>query len=146
ATLPAERRARLLAAWRQEGARDQPLLEADTAKSLPYPLVTHATRELRRDLRLASDVHVAMRTVELDVRHGAANENIAKELVDAAARGARVAWIRNSVAEAQMAYAQVECAADRLGVATSVFHARFRGCDRRCVESAVLGDFGKERK
>ena len=50
-------------------------------------------------------------------------------------------WIRNTVREAQRAFGAV---AKHAGdVEHTLFHARFRACDRSAVERAVLQDFGK---
>jgi hypothetical protein len=66
---------------------------------------------------------------------------VAMRLVSAAKAGARVVWIRNTVREAQRAYGAVSAIAG--DVAHTLFHARFRGCDRSRIEQAVLKDFGK---
>lgn len=58
----------------------------------------------------------------------------------AAARGAAVAWVRNSVDEAIAAHAALLAA----GVPALLFHARFAMVDRLAIEAEVLRRFGKD--
>lgn len=141
ATLPSERRLALVNAWRQ--APDSAMLEAPVvACEKPYPLVTVATRDAMRELSASTpDEAARIVRVERQPREGNDLEAIVSRLVDAAASGARVAWVRNTVREAQEAMQALQ----RIGrpVETMLFHARFRGCDRSAVEQRVLGRFGK---
>ena len=67
---------------------------------------------------------------------------VAERLLAAVRAGARVVWIRNTVREAQRAFRAVAARAGQ--VEHILFHARFRGCDRRRIEELVLKRFGKE--
>jgi CRISPR-associated endonuclease/helicase Cas3 len=144
ATLPSARRAALAAAWR--GATDEsPLFDGpEVAKTRPYPLVTVATQA-----GVATHAGVPAgpaRTVHLErVEKADQDEHLrqtARRLIAAATAGARVAWVRNTVADAQRAYAAV--LAESPVVEHVLFHARFRGVDRGAIESHVLARFGKD--
>lgn len=146
ATLPSERRAALARAWRgvEDSEADGSSDDVETARTRPYPLVSVATRA--RVVTLASDQAPSLRTLvveraprtEDDAGHVAA---VASRLLGAARAGARVVWIRNTVREAQQAFRAVAAHGD--GVEHALFHARFRGCDRRQIEEGVLERFGK---
>jgi CRISPR-associated endonuclease/helicase Cas3 len=60
------------------------------------------------------------------------------KLAEAVRGGAMVAWVRNTVDEAQRAF----LAARSLGISVRLFHARFRARDRQRVEDQVLADYG----
>ncbi len=150
ATLPSERRAALARAWR--GDEDERAGEADdveTARARPYPLVSVSTRHGTEPVAHPETQEKATRTVALERWVAAAEDQhevarVAQHLVDAAGRGARVVWIRNTVREAQRAFGAVAARAG--GIEHVLFHARFRGCDRSVVEQAVLADFGKNAR
>lgn len=144
ATLPAERRARLTAAWRNVPYDGNELPSADAAMSAPYPQVTEVTRT-RLEVSALPEPPPVSRTVELIHTRGRTEEDIARQLTLAASAGAYVAWIRNTVREAQRAFAAVEAATSEPQVERSLFHARFRACDRRRVEEGVLAQFGRGR-
>ncbi|MCE9574549.1 MAG: CRISPR-associated helicase Cas3' [Deltaproteobacteria bacterium] len=142
ATLPSERRAALAAAWRGGGG-ETGADGADEAKSRPYPLVTVATAVATSTLSGVSEAPA--RTIVLEriakTEESAHLRETARHLIEAARRGARVAWVRNTVAEAQRAYDAVLSAAP--DVEHVLFHARFRGVDRSRIEAHVLDRFGK---
>jgi hypothetical protein len=121
-----------------------PTDDLETARTRPYPLVTVTTRAGTATLS-SNQVSPSRRLrVEYASRHpdDAANvAAVAARLLAAARAGARVVWIRNTVREAQRAFRAVSAGAH--GVEHTLFHARFRGCDRRQVETAVLERFGK---
>jgi CRISPR-associated endonuclease/helicase Cas3 len=152
ATLPSERRAALARAWRgaetptdsADGSEPIPADDLETARMRPYPLVTVTTRAgttarstgkdpSSRRLRLERASNA-----EDDATHVAA---VAARLLAAARAGARVVWIRNTVREAQRAFRAVSACAGE--VEHTLFHARFRGRDRRRIEESVLERFGK---
>jgi CRISPR-associated endonuclease/helicase Cas3 len=144
ATLPSARRAALAAAWRGSPASADEPDTADVAEARPYPLVTIASRSVTTTRSgVASG---PARTIYLERVEKADTEahlrQIAQRLIVAARSGARVAWVRNTVSEAQRAYAAVLDAAP--DVEHVLFHARFRGADRRRIETHVLERFGKE--
>lgn len=143
ATLPSQRRAALAAAWR--GADDASTRPDDghEAQSRPYPLVTVATST--QTTTLSGIAAAPSRTIRLEwiakVDEADHVRRVAQRLIDAARRGARIAWIRNTVTEAQRAYdAIVDANPD---VEHMLFHARFRGIDRSHIENRVLDRFGK---
>jgi CRISPR-associated endonuclease/helicase Cas3 len=142
ATLPSRRRAALAAAWRGGEDVSQPD-EADEATSRPYPLVT-VTTSMRTTL-LSGVTAGPSRTITLErivkVDEPSHLRTTAERLIDAAQRGARIAWIRNTVAEAQRAYDAILDA--RPDIEHILFHARFRGVDRSRIEARVLDRFGK---
>jgi CRISPR-associated helicase Cas3 len=152
ATLPSERRAALALAWRgpevpRDGADESESISADdleTARSRPYPLVTVTTRA--GTTTRSTDEAPSSRSLLLE-RAPNAEEDVANvaavaaRLLAAARSGARVVWIRNTVREAQRAFRAVAARADE--VEHTLFHARFRGCDRRRLEERVLERFGK---
>jgi hypothetical protein len=119
--------------------------DLETARARPYPLVTVTTRTEGTMIRSLEEA-VPSRTLVLEsVTNGeddAANlAAAAARLLAAAQAGARVVWIRNTVREAQCAFRAL--AANREEVELTLFHARFRGCDRRSIEESVLKRFGK---
>jgi CRISPR-associated endonuclease/helicase Cas3 len=143
ATLPSGRRAALTAAWRGSGEPVNQLNAAEAAVQ-QYPLVTVATE--RGAEVLAGAMATASRMVAIDCVTTAGESDglaeIARRLVAAAKAGARVAWIRNTVSEAQGAYRALLEVGD--GVEHLLFHARFRGVDRSHLEARVLERFGKD--
>jgi len=126
ATLPRDMRASLLQAFAGSGIK---------ASSTCYPLATLCgdgeLRETPRDLRdgLARQV----RLHRLDTAEAAI-----MAIAEAAAKGAAVAWIRNTVDDAIEAHAALRAA----GIEATLFHARFAMCDRLRIEQAVLARFG----
>jgi len=154
ATLPSERRAALARAWGGD-APDSSVVADDleVAVHRPYPLVSISARgsasagTMTTDTRsLPANEAPSSRTLMLERVSRVAEDNIhvdqvATRLVSAAKAGARVVWIRNTVREAQRAYRAIAAIAG--DVEHTLFHARFRGCDRSKIEEAVLADFGK---
>jgi CRISPR-associated endonuclease/helicase Cas3 len=151
ATLPSERRAALARAWRGAAQTDgaigdepAPADDLETARTRPYPLVTVTTRA-GTTTRSSNEVSVSRR---LRLEHvpnladdGANVTAVAARLLAAARAGARVVWIRNTVREAQRAFRAISAGAGE--VEHTLFHARFKGRDRRQIEKAVLERFGK---
>lgn len=143
ATLPAERRAALIRAWRGEAEPVSPE-GPELTRSRPYPVVAVATRESLVEHVPAAEP--ASREVKVEFVRDAGDEphveSVAARLLAAARAGARVAWIRNTVREAQAAFQAVVARAE--GLERILFHARFRGVDRARIEECVLGRFGKQ--
>nr|WP_295738835.1 CRISPR-associated helicase Cas3' [uncultured Acidocella sp.] len=123
ATLPRSVRQRLVEAFGQEEA----------CQKAGYPLVTLASRTGLEEHDVAPRPGLDRR-IEL---HRLPNADAALEVVRAAAaRGAAVGWIRNTVDDAVAAHAA-------LGQQATLFHARFALGDRLAIEGAVQMRFGK---
>ncbi|MGE5788594.1 MAG: CRISPR-associated helicase Cas3', partial [Myxococcales bacterium] len=103
-----------------------------------YPLITAIGRGPTRYLTLDEPPPFTDVTIEI-VRTSDPLSSLVPRLVQAASAGARVAWIRNTVREAQDAYACLD--GNQPNVV--LFHARYRARDRAIKESAVLNGFGK---
>jgi CRISPR-associated endonuclease/helicase Cas3 len=152
ATLPSARRAALARAWQgleaptdgvDEG-KPSPTDDLETARERPYPLVTVTTRA--GTTTHSTDEGSPSRPVLLERAANAEDDTtnvaaVADRLIAVARAGARVVWIRNTVREAQRAFRAVSACAHE--VEHSLFHARFRGCDRRRIEERVLERYGK---
>lgn len=146
ATLPGVRRAELVTAWRRGAGQDGPVVLPPLSDAVrdPYPLVTVATERETESLQVADAGPV--KTLQLGViEHrsddGAAIDEVAERLARAAASGARVVWIRNTVREAQAAWRAVVSRSS--ATENYLFHARFRACDRSVIEQNVLKLFGR---
>lgn len=99
-----------------------------------YPLVTHLAET-------ATEIPCAPRpdrVRSIAVRRLASVAAVCAEIRAAQARGAAVAWVRNTVDD--VLAAQTALAAE--GVAAQVFHARFAQADRHTVETDVVARFG----
>ncbi len=144
ATLPSQRRAALAAAW-SNGTVGAETDDFATASSRAYPLVSVTTASGTalvpgEEAKVQRTINVQYVETTDGPVHLAAT---AARLVQAAKGGARVAWIRNTVAEAQCAFIGVQEEAAAIGIDTTLFHARFRGGDRSIIEMSVLEKFGK---
>jgi CRISPR-associated endonuclease/helicase Cas3 len=147
ATLPSERRVALSRAFCGDDDGTSTADDVDCARARPYPLVSVTTREKMETHATPPTQTPSRRMVTLERWTGAPDdphhvEQVALRLVEAARNGARVVWIRNTVREAQRAFGVVATRAQ--GVEHTLFHARFRACDRSEVERAVLKNFGKD--
>lgn len=157
ATLPAQRRERLVEAWRrgaavlgQDGISREPVVDrADRAAA--YPLVTVATPQSveTRSGEGTERRSLAVETAVLDPDDADALDREDGEvaaLVRAAMNGEMAVWIRNTVNDARLAFDAAVRVARRLGLdpaRVSLFHSRFRQTDRDAIERAVLARFGK---
>jgi len=136
ATLPAERRHSLGEAYRRGAgwaALEIPVPMATAA----YPLVTVVAQSGVSTHALGE----APPSRELLVERLESSDPAAvvlPRLADAVARGAMVAWIRNTVGDAQEAYDR----AREIGLSPTLFHARFRPVDRARIEGDVLARCG----
>lgn len=133
ATLPKRMKQAYATAFRGGAFRDKVSLVDDS-----YPLVTNIPfcgPPIETPLEARADLRRSVRVERLE------NWAVALErIVEAAARGAAVAYIRNSVDDAIEA-----CAALReRGLEPLLFHARFAMCDRLRIEGEALAIFGKE--
>lgn len=126
ATLPRQTKNRLLEAF---GGRGH-------CHKMGYPLLTVATRAITREYELPPRPGLE-RHIEL---HRLTDMKEALALVQAAAaRGAAVGWIRNTVDDAITAHAGLASQ----GVAATLFHARFAMGDRLAIEDEVQARFGR---
>ncbi|MEW5738696.1 MAG: CRISPR-associated helicase Cas3' [Myxococcota bacterium] len=147
ATLPSVRRSELVAAWRRGAGQYDEVALAPLADAVrdPYPLVTVATERETQSLHV--DETGPVKTLQLEILEhrsddGEATDSVADRLARAAAAGARVVWIRNTVREAQAAWHAVAARAGE--TEKCLFHARFRACDRSVIERTVLSRFGRD--
>ena len=133
ATLPMALRRKLVGAFRKGVAE---ISAADELQATDYPLVTivgpDKAEETPQPIRdgLARFV-AATRVDDLD--------GALMRVTAAAAAGACVAFVRNSVDEAIAAYEQLQAA----GLDPLLFHARFAMSDRQRIEAEVMRRFGR---
>ena len=135
ATLPSRLRERLLTAY---GAADPPASEA-------YPQLLHAVGDEPVTVlpdpapETAKQTNVSVEPVEVE---GDAEDRTAAGVAWVQARieqGGCIAWIRNTVREAQVAADALRAA----GIETDLLHARYVRADRNTKEEALLDQFGK---
>jgi CRISPR-associated endonuclease/helicase Cas3 len=137
ATLPKERREAIATAWIEGlngGARRYGT--ALEVQSAAYPLATIVSAEgvTEQPLEAAS---WSRRSLSVRLINDLADA--AAYVATAAAAGAAVAWIRNTVDDCLAAAALLR---DAHGVDAVVFHARFAQADRQVRENEVLSIFG----
>lgn len=123
ATLPLQQRAELLTIYAG--------VNADTA----YPALTVAQGEARGDFPQEVGARGPVRVQRLGDAAGAV-----ALLAQKAAQGAACVWVRNAVDDG---IAAVE-ALRAVGVQADLLHARFALGDRKRIEAAVIGRFGKD--
>lgn len=123
ATLPLHQRAALLEIY--GGVND------DAA----YPALTVAAGQARRNFPQAVGARGPVRVQRL----GHAAEAVAL-LAEKAGQGAACVWVRNAVDDAIAAVDALRAA----GVEADLLHARFALGDRKRIEAAVIGRFGKD--
>jgi CRISPR-associated endonuclease/helicase Cas3 len=132
ATLPEKRRNDLLAVWTGKRPEHRP------EGMLPYPLLTVAVRGGGvREIPVPARPDVVR---ELTVEHLRTWEEVLDRIRQAAAQGAAVAWIRNTVDDALEAFATLQAS----GQSVELFHARFALGHRLAIETRVVRRFGKE--
>ena len=144
ATLPNARRASLSAAFcRGLGATDSP-----AASDVSYPRLTVADRSGERVEAIATDPAVC-RSIGILWREDpytpdAAGDAACDELLDAAAAGAQVGVIANTVRRAQGLYTRIAERGRERGVTIELdlFHARFRLRDRLTREQRAVERYG----
>lgn len=124
ATLPLELRRKLVEVYAEGQADDDPA----------YPALTVAGGAARRDLPTTTGPRGPVRVERL----GSPDEAVAL-LVGLSAKGAACVWVRNAVDDAIAGVEALRAA----GVEADLFHARFALCDRKRIEGAALGRFGK---
>ena len=136
ATLPGRMKQALLAAFAKGLDQRVPLAEPEG-----YPLVTSwsgAHPDCLSQVRVATRADVQRR---VQVRSSDDTEEVTAAIRAALADGRCVCWVRNTVADALVAFAQFqpELAPDHL----LLFHARFALRDRLEMEERVLATFGR---
>lgn len=132
ATLTKAVRQKLMDAFR-EGLRQE---ESVSLSCMAYPLVTVVGAVGAEELPCAPRPGLERSITVRQVREEAA---VMAEVSSAAAKGAAVAWVRNTVDDV-IASAK---ALKEKGIETMVFHARFAMVDRLAIEREVLARFGK---
>ncbi len=137
ATLPAERRMLFEQAFAR-GARFLPVAPTAGSQSSAYPLVSVTSEAGRGVHSLQEEPPGYVLEVER-VMTDDPESTLLPKLVELAQHG-RVAWIRNTVSEAQQAWEDA-CA---LGAKPILFHARMRPRDRAAVEKQVLQGYGRD--
>lgn len=138
ATLTMRKREELARAWREGVAGGQRKIGSqDGCASEAYPLATVVVADGVREEKLApapwSKRRVAVRLV-----HTA--DDALEHVIAAQARGAAVAWVRNTVDDCIRAAEALRAR----GIEPVVFHARFAQGDRQTREREVMKIFGKE--
>jgi CRISPR-associated endonuclease/helicase Cas3 len=136
ATLPAGRRAAFANAY-SKGAFGGDSTHG-SSESTAYPLVFVVDREGHATKTLAQEPADHLLRVERITTTTPVND-VLPGLVELSRRG-RIAWIRNTVSEAQVAWD----AARGAGAEALLFHARMRARDRARVEREVLEGFGRD--
>jgi CRISPR-associated endonuclease/helicase Cas3 len=132
ATLPRRIRGDLVTAFRRGlGAR------AAELSCTAYPLATLAAAVGVQEAPCAPRDGLARRVAV--TRLDDAEAALAR-IIEAADRGAAVAWVRNTVDDA---IAAAEALRAR-GIEPLLFHARFAMCDRLAIEAEVLQRFGRD--
>ena len=124
ATLPLKQRRKLIEVYAPGQTEDDPA----------YPALTIAGGAFRRDLPTATGARGPVRVNRLS----SAAEAVAL-LVGLSAKGEACVWVRNAVDDAIAGVKALRAA----GVEADLFHARFALCDRKRIEAAALGRFGK---
>jgi CRISPR-associated endonuclease/helicase Cas3 len=150
ATLGGTARQRLL----EPGGLGSALSLAD-ATAKPYPLVTHldATQQLTESNSNGQPSNA--KTVHFEVQPWSDEpRDIVDRALDAAARGAKVLILRNTVKTCLATQLALETSAAQRGEAALLFscehaaaphHARFAAVDRKRLDLAIEANFGKTR-
>jgi CRISPR-associated endonuclease/helicase Cas3 len=131
ATLPSVIRNRLLRAW--TSARKLP---AQARAGAGYPLATVVSNAglSEQTLTTRPDLERSMSVIQL-----ADHEEADRLVIDAAAKGAAVARLCNTVDDAIATRHRLQAE----GVNADLFHARFAMVDRLAIEQAAMAQFGK---
>lgn len=151
ATLGAAARTRYLSIGAR---RTDPIPPLPAAQALPYPAIGHrATEGPVLQAVTGNPRHKAVHWQALDFIDE--HERIAALAVDAAAQGARVLVVRNTVPAAIAALQAVEALAAARGLEGSLFrvngvstlhHSRFSRQDRPLLDAEVQTQIGKQRR
>lgn len=132
ATLNSAERTRLLAAWGSEGTAAAPYPALWTTHGGPAKVLTVP------DDQRPPDRAVAVRLAKLPKAFPDAG--LIRQIVDAAAAGALVGIVMNTVDDAQRLTRLLREASNR---PVDLFHARFRLRDRQEIEASVIDRYGR---
>lgn len=138
ATLPAQQKRRLFAAWNTEMRAEE---------SGPYPLISSAVDQEVESYELPGNEPHETVSVNLEclrVPDMAPDAALISRLIAAAESGAQVAVICNLVDVAQGLYENLRVETNGLPIEIELFHARFRFLDRQAKEKGVIRNFGLE--
>lgn len=143
ATLPSERRQRLVKAYRRgrtgNDVADDPALEGD----IGYPVITTVSDEgetVRSEVVPGGGDHVQKRIVPLQITD---NQALGDLMEAKLSQGGCAVVIRNTVRDAQETY---DALVERFGSdETSLLHSRFLAVDRVKRDKRMLRLFGKDR-
>lgn len=136
ATLPTEMRKDILKAWNNQSE----------CKSENYPLITQCVTgkedlfEKTFDARRANEVDINL--IHSSDEQCKTDEGICEEMLGLANRGAKVAYIVNSVRRSQEIYSMLTSKIDTENIDVVLFHSGFMLSDRMRIEKRVLSDFG----
>ncbi len=127
-------------------ARRRELLEAagckETESPAAYPLISHAASTAQ----VQHLVPEWNQEKEIRVRAGNLGETeVTEELIQRAEAGQHVLWIRNTVIEAQAAFATVRSQLREGAIKTGLLHSRFPFIRRQELESDWLEHLGRNR-
>jgi CRISPR-associated endonuclease/helicase Cas3 len=131
ATLPRERRGRLVAAFHSGAGGAPPALASEH-----YPLVTLASVDATVEQPCAPRAELGRDVV---VERLSSTEDTVSRIIAAAKAGLAVAWVRNAVDDAIGGHAALRAA----GIEADLFHARFAMGDRLAIEAAAMERFGR---
>lgn len=138
ATLPSHQKNSLVHAWDENGGEQE--LHAS------YPLILHRSGTANTSLALekseVKNQNAFDRIVQIDIAERAEmhfDEDLLKQVINAAEDGANVAIICNLVADAQATAKKIT---DMGAKPVVLFHSRFRYGDRQQKEKNVLKDYG----
>ncbi|WP_071091758.1 CRISPR-associated helicase/endonuclease Cas3 [Ralstonia pseudosolanacearum] len=133
ATLPADMRAELIAAFQAGCGRKDVELAAD----MRYPLATHVHAEV--SAHACATRPQLVRKVAVTPLH--AEQAAVERIVSEAQAGRCICWIRNTVDDARHAFTALQGHLPEQSLA--LFHSRFAMGDRLAIEAAALDRFGK---
>lgn len=132
ATLPRDATAKLLEAY------DGKLASADLAAYPRLSWVDDRGDAHTETLEAPGSRSIALRWVEN------APENILHDLTQATAEGGCVAWLCNTVNDAQARYKLLKPVLEEAGFEVDLFHARYPQFQRQAREDRVLAKFGRD--
>ncbi|AUJ72261.1 CRISPR-associated helicase/endonuclease Cas3 [Pseudoalteromonas sp. NC201] len=136
ATLPHERRNRLCNIWQEELG----LEHVENIQNSEFPLVTGIDQQGKLKEQPVGSLSRNQKSVRVDFIHS--EQDCIDEILKRAKRGEAVVWIRNTVTDAQNAYALLAEHYPQEHII--LFHSRFALYDRKQKEKQVLSKFGKE--
>jgi len=137
ATLPARQRQQLTKAFADGAGWSK--RELSKTGTDDYPLLTHVHATGLDETRLATRDSVRRR-VTVDRVHS--TEEVENRLAKAVAAGQCVCWIRNTVADAREAFADLRHLHPTWDI--DLFHARYAMQDRLNIEQRIVSRFGPE--